>query len=725
MAVRAPSAGSLFSLYQYQSLPSLLHQPELLRGPRRVVRLCVFALVLPALLITIPLYVRLVLYPPGHYPMVPTDQRLLSRHVSSVWCQAQKAHMNGTFNGYLSRSAPGVDPQRRTHVMLHSLALRDDVKEYWGFFLLKGSTVTLSSCSRWDGGQLMVLRGAENLHRCAWIGEEDSAEEEEEEDDVASNERHELQRHNMPGFTAPQEHSLTDNRKSGIADDTSHSSVPLFSEERRQSISELLRKAIKISKDKTEILRILHTEGKTRNFAFENQITDKDLALQNNTDNSTHVVPEIVALVDGQTETDANNSRKNISEIRQSVPSVETLPGGTLPGGTLPGGTHPGGTLPGGTLPGGTLPGGTHPGGTLPGGTLPGGTLPGGTHPGGTLPGGTLPGGTHPGGTLPGGTHPGGTLPGGTLPGGTLPGGTLPGGTLPGGTHPGGTLPGGTLPGGTHPGQLRKARRKLKVKRKKGKRKRLNDKLNKKGMSRDENNTEELLVEDENTRRSRFKRFADDEEDTGNGAFEELDSNDLLDTNTEADLNKRKIDRLKEEQAIGHIFFPEGVKFERGRFNQSTVNDNSREEHRSSYSSSEEALASCEGVILTLPLLPYRSCSYQTVDINKIVYDIPVTGTYYFVFSSDNEIYVNDLFFNLTMERVVYDVKNSEELCLNTTECSMPLRFWSDEQAVVEVPQEAGWDNSYVLETKCEPRVYIYLTMILLVPVLIMCCAFH
>ncbi|XP_069173167.1 uncharacterized protein [Procambarus clarkii] len=655
MAVRAPSAGSLFSLYQYQSLPSLLHQPELLRGPRRVVRLCVFALVLPALLITIPLYVRLVLYPPGHYPMVPTDQRLLSRHVSSVWCQAQKAHMNGTFNGYLSRSAPGVDPQRRTHVMLHSLALRDDVKEYWGFFLLKGSTVTLSSCSRWDGGQLMVLRGAENLHRCAWIGEEDSAEEEEEEDDVASNERHELQRHNMPGFTAPQEHSLTDNRKSGIADDTSHSSVPLFSEERRQSISELLRKAIKISKDKTEILRILHTEGKTRNFAFENQITDKDLALQNNTDNSTHAVPEIVALVDGQTETDANNSRKNISEIRQSVPSVDTLPGGTLPGGTLPGGT-----LPGGTLPGGTLPGGTHPGGTLQGGTLPGGTLPG-----------------------------------------------------------------GTLPGGTHPGQLRKARRKLKVKRKKGKRKRLNDKLNKKGMSRDENNTEELLVEDENTRRSRFKRFADDEEDTGNGAFEELDSNDLLDTNTEADLNKRKIDRLKEEQAIGHIFFPEGVKFERGRFNQSTVNDNSREEHRSSYSSSEEALASCEGVILTLPLLPYRSCSYQTVDINKIVYDIPVTGTYYFVFSSDNEIYVNDLFFNLTMERVVYDVKNSEELCLNTTECSMPLRFWSDEQAVVEVPQEAGWDNSYVLETKCEPRVYIYLTMILLVPVLIMCCAFH
>ncbi|KAK4304518.1 hypothetical protein Pmani_023534 [Petrolisthes manimaculis] len=69
----------------------------LLRGPRRVVRLCVFALLVPAILITIPLYVRLVLYPPASYPMMPTDQRLLSRHVSSLWCQAQTTHMNGTF----------------------------------------------------------------------------------------------------------------------------------------------------------------------------------------------------------------------------------------------------------------------------------------------------------------------------------------------------------------------------------------------------------------------------------------------------------------------------------------------------------------------------------------------------------------------------------------------------------------------------------------------------
>ncbi|KAK7083526.1 hypothetical protein SK128_019254, partial [Halocaridina rubra] len=73
----------------------------------------------------------------------------------------------------------------------------------------------------------------------------------------------------------------------------------------------------------------------------------------------------------------------------------------------------------------------------------------------------------------------------------------------------------------------------------------------------------------------------------------------------------------------GHIFYPEGLKLERGKFNQTNRGDKSDEENYSSYSSSEEALASCQGVIMTLPLVAYRSCSYRWLDINKITYDIP------------------------------------------------------------------------------------------------------
>nr|XP_053632833.1 uncharacterized protein LOC128688856 isoform X2 [Cherax quadricarinatus]XP_053632834.1 uncharacterized protein LOC128688856 isoform X2 [Cherax quadricarinatus] len=600
MAVRAPSSDSLLSLYQYQSLPAL-QEPGLLRGPRRVARLCVFALVLPTLLITIPLYVRLVLYPPGHYPMMPTDQRLLSRHVSGIWCQAQNVNMNGSFNGYLSPSTLDVDSQRRTHVMINHLVLRDDIKEYWGFYLLRGSTITLSSCSRWDGAVLMVLRGVENLHRCAWIGELDSTEEEEEDDDVASNERHRLQQQNkdLIAATAFEEHPFKGEQHSNPEDDNSLSSPPINSEERRQSISQLLRKAIRISKDKSEILKILHTEDKTHNFISENQKLNKSLILQNNTKNST-VVPEM-ALDNGETQNEDENSTTGIPEARQIVSTDAKILDG-----------------------------------------------------------------------------------------------------------------------------LNKVNRKLKDETRGGKRRRLKGKRKrKKSNARDKNPAEEVLPEDEKSRQSRLKRFVDEEVDTDNGAFEQLDSNEISDMKQAAH-NQNKVNISKAEQVIGgRIFFPEGLKFERGRFNQSTMNDNSREEHVSSYSSSEEALASCEGVILTLPLVPARSCNYHSVAINKIVYDIPVTGTYYFVFSSDNEIYVNDIFLNLTMQRVVYNIDKSEEVCLNTTECSMPLKFWSNEETVVEVPQETRWDHAYVLETKCEPRVYIYLTMILLVPLLIMCCAFR
>lgn len=175
----------------------------------------------------------------------------------------------------------------------------------------------------------------------------------------------------------------------------------------------------------------------------------------------------------------------------------------------------------------------------------------------------------------------------------------------------------------------------------------------------------------------------------------------------------------------GQVFFPEGLKFERGKFNQTNKNDGSNEEHVSSYSSSEEALASCEGVIMTLPLVAYRGCSFRWTDQNKVVYDIPVTGTYYFVFSSDNEIASNNLFFNLTLQRVTYDTQAAVRLCANTTECSLPLAFWSSEQTLVEVPEEKSWSNAYVLDTMCQPRVPVFFAFILAAPLLILLCAFQ
>ncbi|KAK3858949.1 hypothetical protein Pcinc_034892, partial [Petrolisthes cinctipes] len=811
---------------------------QLLRGPRRVVRLCVFALLVPAALITIPLYVRLVLYPPASYPMMPTDQRLLSRHVSSLWCQAQTTHMNGTFTGYLSHGALGTQPQRRNHIMLNHLKLQDDIKEYWGFYLLKGSTITISSCAKWDGGQLMILRGIENLRRCAWIGEMDSSEDMEEDDDSLSNELHrqqqqQRQKYNGPRILSPTRPAAEEssegvrmgygigNRAGGkflerdLQADTSKGSLQggvtvnegevleggiskgsqrgvtvnegevleeglskgslqggvtmnegevleggisegsqrgvtvkgdelqvntriednleeslrvgelsmhgskdddddirttegkgntdplntINSEERRQGITKLLRQAISMSRDKKEILRILHSEGRSRNgggggapkntllqiqsspnrritAVFSEPRPFQYQSLQNESDDN------VTANSGGNTESNTGYSNtdetRNMESIGRNITTTNFTDTDFAAGKTI------------------------------------------------------------------NVTKPSESIVNNTAADTNTTELTANRTTTMTDTDIRATTPHTTLYNRQGNGQGRKSR-KLKGETRRGRLRKQNKSRRKKGTRRrEENLTEEDLVNDREQRRQRrhlqqqqqqqhveyeYEEVNEDDD----GAFEVFDTEDELlgimsetTTTTKGKQTKDKKSPTVENTVGGQIFFPEGLKFERGKFNQTTPYDNSREEHKSSYSSSEEALASCEGVIMTLPLIPFRGCSFHNaLGINRIVYDIPITGTYYFVFSSDNEIYDNDLYFNLTMERVVYDVSKEDALCTNATHCTMPLHLWSSEQAVVEVPQESGWDNAYVLNTKCEPRVYVYLTLLLLVPLLIMCCAFH
>ncbi|KAK7074710.1 hypothetical protein SK128_019416 [Halocaridina rubra] len=553
---RTPSYSAFLSENNFTLLrPSKQEHPHLLRGPRRVFRLCFFALILPTLLITVPLYVRLVLYPPGHYPMMPTDQRLLSGHVSSIWCQGQSTHMNGTFTTYLSPDTPALKSERERYEMIYTTQLQDDIKEYWGFYLLKGSKVTVSTCSSREGAQLMILRGVENLRRCAWIGEKDSAEEideeiyrKEEEVNTEESEENENNFDNSSSLLTKLQPVLVDYEESDTKNesvrldntetslDLNFTELPTYeddSEERRQALQRLLQRAMKMSKGKKEILRILHSVGR----------------------GSEKPIPKRIRKMMG-----GFSDETNTSSTRFKPPT-----------------------------------------------------------------------------------------------------------------------------------------------RSKGKNRRI------------QNNTDDI-----NNVKVRMTRSVRQDHEENDGAFEVFDDTEFSDTGPEG-----KIRDSLEGAIRGHIFYPEGLKLERGKFNQTNRGDKSDEENYSSYSSSEEALASCQGVIMTLPLVAYRSCSYRWLDINKITYDIPVTGTYYFVYSSDNEIDLNRVYLNMTFEKVMYNVNESDIVCANSTDCSVPLTFMSKTKAVVEVPQESTWNNSYLLETTCEPRVAVYLTFLLLVPILILFCAFQ
>jgi hypothetical protein len=56
--------------------------------------------------------------------------------------------MNSSFHAFQLSGMPDLSPNRKHIRLKKSMSLPDDTLEYWGFYLLKGSTVVLSVCSR-------------------------------------------------------------------------------------------------------------------------------------------------------------------------------------------------------------------------------------------------------------------------------------------------------------------------------------------------------------------------------------------------------------------------------------------------------------------------------------------------------------------------------------------------------------------------------------------------
>ncbi|KAK3923717.1 Squamosa promoter-binding-like protein 16 [Frankliniella fusca] len=111
-------------------------------------------------------------------PLAPSDMRVLDSHISTAWCQAQGVRANGSFSAWVVGGRPERGRRRRSS-LVRDIRLDDDVKEYWGFYLLTGSSVTVSPCARWPGVSLVVIRGYDHLQQCAYIGDDSSEEAEE------------------------------------------------------------------------------------------------------------------------------------------------------------------------------------------------------------------------------------------------------------------------------------------------------------------------------------------------------------------------------------------------------------------------------------------------------------------------------------------------------------------------------------------------------------------
>jgi len=184
--------------------------------------------------------------------------------------------------------------------------------------------------------------------------------------------------------------------------------------------------------------------------------------------------------------------------------------------------------------------------------------------------------------------------------------------------------------------------------------------------------------------------------------------------------------------------------FNRGKFNQKNIDgnkkDTSNEETRSSWSSSEEALAACEGAVDNIALDGATRCNENSTFeemrpfMTHLDHNVDSTGFYYFIFTNDNEITNNFVAASFDLRKTVFDVTSRSQEC-NSTECRIPLSFMSQEHLVLEVPQQENAECEYeaegvtnyfqchtvvTAESICEPRGSVYMTFLLLVPFFIL-----
>ncbi|KAF7268423.1 hypothetical protein GWI33_018433 [Rhynchophorus ferrugineus] len=203
-----------------------------------------------------------------------------------------------------------------------------------------------------------------------------------------------------------------------------------------------------------------------------------------------------------------------------------------------------------------------------------------------------------------------------------------------------------------------------------------------------------------------------------------------------ADFNKDDVDNDKGLEE-GFVPKPDGIADHRDTINETdTDHDMSNSEFWSSFSSSEEALLNCEGLILNLPLTPHHNCHRDLTDkeaeetylANSITYRVPVNGYYFFVFNSENEIQPNYIRVQFHLNKAIYNLSNPVSACKNQSDsCAVDLKFFSSEKLVLELPLENNdtlWNEEFIVESECEPRTALYAICVISVPVIILIFAF-
>jgi hypothetical protein len=137
-----------------------------MHGVKRVMVFCCLAAIFPAMLIICPLYLKHQVFRDQVYNVTESDILQVRDGISTIFCQEHSLRMNTSFNAFQLNQMPNQSKSRKHIRLKKSMVLPDDTLEYWGFYLMKGATVELKVCSRFEGSRILVVKGERNLRTC-------------------------------------------------------------------------------------------------------------------------------------------------------------------------------------------------------------------------------------------------------------------------------------------------------------------------------------------------------------------------------------------------------------------------------------------------------------------------------------------------------------------------------------------------------------------------------
>ncbi|XP_045540260.1 uncharacterized protein LOC106710343 isoform X2 [Papilio machaon] len=676
---------------QFSQLPSR----ACYQGPIRLCRLLALMIVLPCMFIFIPLYMRYKVFSGQMYPMSMTDMRLIDSKISPTWCQRQVVKSNATFNAFVVPGPPSLSDELVPVSMTRELELEDDMKEYWGFYLLKGSSVTVSTCVRWPGASLIMIKGYKHLKECAYIGDNSSEELDElleaynlgllsnttllekvqelKKVDGKANDPGAMKRHKAGvSFHDPmQRGNMTSSDPVPSVDVTDHDPKEL------REILERLHAIRQAAKDEqlkyyrppshlmalTELHRHRDTnvDRDTRQWLsfkdIDGNVSDQEVAKNKSLEKTLHSnntaevkkTPDIKSTTEQyEITTKINNSIETtntivVTEKYESPTNIKMDTENTK------------------------------------------------------------------------------------------------------------IQLNNTDTDVSSKEVFEDVLKQLQALGDRGKKvlyklhktmgvdyqeKALNRSLIMSKVTGSEDELDRLrkvlveAIDEEKNKTQRQQKRRDTREEARARRDLMLGQIEL-----KKELNEDDEARNTAQEDVEEGLTPDGYAEHHSQVNETTAFDMSNSEFWSSFSSSEEALLECQGLLLNLPLTPHARCTPgddhpQAARANALTYRVPANGYYFFVFNSENEVQRNFIRARFELQKTRYDVaRTALRECTNTTDrCDLTLDIFSAQKVVLEVPlrnNDSLWNEQFVIVSECEPRTAVYLACVIAVPILILVFAFQ